>query len=97
MERLIDAFALPPSTATTAVVRLERLGYVERTRLAADRRMTMVNLTPRGRLAAGGASEAIDAIEDQMDEVAGTDLLDEFSRLSSYLGTAREQPLGPNW
>jgi DNA-binding MarR family transcriptional regulator len=97
MEGLINAFALPPSTATSAVVRLERLGYAERARLESDHRMTMVSLTARGRTAAGGVEEAIESVQEQIDAAAGSDLLDEFSRLASYLGAAREAPLGPNW
>jgi DNA-binding MarR family transcriptional regulator len=54
--RLARHLALRPSTVSEAVRRLERLGYVTRRPVAADRRRIELRLTARGAEAMRGAS-----------------------------------------
>ena len=49
MAQLCDALALPPSTMTSVVDRLERDGLAQRQPHATDRRRVSVVITPRGR------------------------------------------------
>jgi DNA-binding MarR family transcriptional regulator len=94
---LTATFHLPRSTTATAVARLERRGYAERSPLPLDRRASMVRLTDQGRTFASAVSDVIGSIEDQIQYIAGSDLLDEFDRLGSYLAAAALQPFGPAW
>jgi DNA-binding MarR family transcriptional regulator len=46
---LAEAASLSPGAVTTVLDRLERMGFVTRTRDAADRRRVLVELTPKAR------------------------------------------------
>src|SRR5258708_1004496 len=70
------------STATSAIVRLERRGWARRYRGAPDGRVVIAQLTSEGRVAAKAAREAIDALEVNIEQAAGSDLLIEFNRVA---------------
>ena len=49
VRRIAQALSAPISTISSALDRLERLGLVVRGRIAGDRRVVRIELTPRGR------------------------------------------------
>lgn len=55
-----------PSNVTRLVDRLEKLGFVERTAMPDDRRVVLTKLTPEGRVALQGASEALGTVQNAL-------------------------------
>ncbi len=49
VRRIAQALSAPISTISSALDRLERMGLVKRGRIAGDRRIVRIELTPRGR------------------------------------------------
>lgn len=62
MNRLADMLDVSFSNATGLIDRVEERGYVERVRVATDRRMVVVQLTPAGR-------QMLDETEDLREEI----------------------------
>jgi DNA-binding MarR family transcriptional regulator len=62
MNRLADMLDVSVSNATGLIDRVEERGFVERIRVASDRRVVVVQLTPSGR-------QMLDEIEDLREEV----------------------------
>lgn len=62
MSRLADMLDVSVSNATGLIDRIEERGFVERIRVASDRRMVVVQLTPTGR-------QMLDEIEDVREEI----------------------------
>lgn len=54
---LVDRMILPQSTISHQLQRLEKLGYLERTRRNEDQRVVTVSLTPTGRLVANACEK----------------------------------------
>lgn len=54
---LVDLMILPQSTISHQLQRLEKLGYVERSRRDEDQRVVTVSLTSTGRLVAGACEK----------------------------------------
>jgi len=61
MSRVGSLLQVHPTSATSAVERLERQGHVQRVRDAKDRRVVLACLTPGGRAVAERATEALNA------------------------------------
>jgi len=62
MSRLAEMLDVSDSNATGLIDRVEERGYVERIRVASDRRVVVVQLTPSGR-------QMLDESEDLRDEI----------------------------
>ena len=62
MSRLADMLDVSVSNATGLIDRIEERGFVERIRVASDRRMVVVQLTPSGR-------QMLDEIENLREEI----------------------------
>ena len=62
MSRLADVLNVSLSNATGLIDRIEERGYVERTRVAEDRRIVLIRLAPQGE----AMLEEVDAISDSL-------------------------------
>jgi DNA-binding MarR family transcriptional regulator len=59
MARVGSLLQVHPTSATSAVARLEAQGWVERARSAADRRVVLASVTDAGRAVAAAATEGL--------------------------------------
>jgi DNA-binding MarR family transcriptional regulator len=59
MTRVGSLLQVHPTSVTSAVDRLEKQGYVERTRSATDRRVVLASITPTGREVADRATTGL--------------------------------------
>ena len=85
MTRVGSLLQVHPTSVTSAVDRLEKQGYVDRTRSAPDRRVVLASITDAGRRVAGLATAGLNA------EVFETPGLSsgEVTRLTRLLGAYR--------
>lgn len=89
MTRLGSLLQVHPTSVTSAVARLEKQGYVERTRGQDDRRVVLATITKAGRRAADTATAALNARvfeEPGLAEQAVRDLTEGLSGLRAGLG-----------
>jgi DNA-binding MarR family transcriptional regulator len=77
---LAEAASLSPGAVTTVLDRLERMGFVTRTRDDADRRRVLVELTPKARELAFDAYGPVSAYASEYIEQLTDDQIDVISR-----------------
>ena len=78
---LVDLMALPQSTVSHQLKRMEADGYVRRIRSETDSRSVLISLTPRG----AGVAETCNRLSDSILASVGTALSDDELRLLSDL------------
>jgi DNA-binding MarR family transcriptional regulator len=95
MARLGSLLQVHPTSVTSAVARLERQGYVTRTRRGDDRRVVLAGITEEGRRAVEEATTRLNAEVFERPGLPGDDvrrLTDALTALRSGLG---EDGVGP--
>ena len=91
MTRLGSLLQVHPTSVTSAVARLEKQEYVERSRGDADRRVVLATITDAGRAAVEQATAALNAgvfEKPGLPDDAVRDLTDRLTTLRSGLGDA---------
>ncbi len=83
MARLGSLLQVHPTSVTSAVARLERQGYVDRTRSTSDGRVVLATITDAGRAA---VEEATIGLNSEVFEKPG---IEEVERLTALLGELR--------
>jgi DNA-binding MarR family transcriptional regulator len=83
--------ALPRSTLSTALLRLERRGYVRRRSNVVDRRYIDVVLTKPGERVASAVTELIVELEFDVEETAGGQARFGFGKVARMLATMDEE------
>ena len=78
---LVDLMALPQSTMSHQLKRLERGDYVKRTRSESDNRTVVISLTQKGKDVAENCNRLSDAIMASISEELSTEEIDQLSRL----------------
>lgn len=76
MTKLANRVGAHPTTLTRTIDRLVRLGYVQRVRKAADRRVTVIEILPDGEKARDAVLQARDAAQFDLDGVPESHLGD---------------------
>lgn len=84
-------FALPRSTLSSALRRLENRGYIRRHRNVIDGRYVVVNLTKGGKTIAPAVALLIGELDRDVLDVAGDDAPAGFDRVASALAAMDEE------
>lgn len=71
--RIVEIMALPQSTISHQIKRLEKLGYVKREQGKEDSRMVIASLTAKGRKVATKANHLSRQVKDRLMEAIGED------------------------
>jgi DNA-binding MarR family transcriptional regulator len=87
MTRLGSLLQVHPTSVTSAVDRLEKQGYVVRTRGTSDRRVVLAEITPAGREVVEEATAALNAGVFARPGLDG----DDVTRLTGLLGVVRSR------
>jgi DNA-binding MarR family transcriptional regulator len=95
VRELSDATAQPPSTLTGVLDRLERRALIERRPNPADRRSTLITLTPPGRAAARDVAQAFAAIEARFPRRAAGQMAELLEVVEHTLEEAHRSPPEP--
>jgi DNA-binding MarR family transcriptional regulator len=85
MARVGSYLQVHPTSVTSAVDRLEKQGYVARTRSATDRRVVLASITDAGRVVADRATAGLNTEVFETPGLSGR----EVSRLTKLLGAYR--------
>lgn len=88
MTKLGSLLQVHPTSVTSAVDRLQRQGYVERSRGELDRRIVLASITDEGREIVGRATEGLNAAVFGAPGVSGADLTDLTRRLTALRAAA---------
>lgn len=83
-------FALPRSTLSSALRRLEARGYIRRHPNAIDGRYVVVTLTGNGRTVAPAVTQLINELERDVNDAAGDDSPRGFDRVATMLAAMSE-------
>lgn len=73
------------STVTTSISRMEKVGLVIRNKSEEDRRLTIIELTPKGVEVAEKVKEIMSDIENQMTVTLSNEDLSTFNRISKQI------------
>ena len=85
MTRMGSLLQVHPTSVTSAVDRLEKQGYVERSRREADRRVVLATITPAGRAVVETATTGLNESVFEAHGLSSSDLAD----LTRLLGLLR--------
>ncbi len=88
MSRMGSLLQVHPTSVTSAVDRLERQGFVRRTRNADDRRQVLTSITDEGRAVAARATEGLNREVFERPGIDGDDLHRLFDLLSTVRASA---------
>ena len=91
---IVDAMMLPQSTISYQLQRLEKLGYLERSRQDEDQRIVTVTLTPTGRLVADACEKLsfnvyaalVDGMSPEVLQMIGGEVTGMLGRLQQLRG-----------
>jgi DNA-binding MarR family transcriptional regulator len=83
--------AIPRSTLSSALGRLETRGYIRRRSNPVDARYVVVSLTRPGRSIAPAVTDVIATMEGDVREAAGETALSGFDRVAAMLATMDEE------
>jgi DNA-binding MarR family transcriptional regulator len=84
-------FAVPRSTLSSALGRLENRGYIRRHPNPSDGRYVVVTLTQSGRRVAPAVTELINELERDVHDAAGDDAPKGFDRVATMLAAMDEE------